>query len=46
MRQRAEEEWRAGIEEYLLEREPLLSLRWEDFIDMCSVATPDSLGAE
>jgi DNA-directed RNA polymerase specialized sigma24 family protein len=46
MRQRGEEQWRAGIEEFLHEREPLLTLRWEDFIDLCSVAAPSSLGVE
>jgi DNA-directed RNA polymerase specialized sigma24 family protein len=46
MRQRGEAEWRKGIEDFLLEREPLLKLRWEDFIDMCSAATPASLGVE
>lgn len=46
MRQRGEREWRAGIMAFLKEREPLLNLRWKDFIAMCSVATPSSLGAE
>lgn len=46
MRQRAEKEWRTGSEEYLREREPLLTLRWEDLIEMCSVAAPSSLGVE
>lgn len=46
MRQRAEQEWRAGSEAFLREREPLLTLRWEDLIEMCSVAAPSSLGME
>jgi DNA-directed RNA polymerase specialized sigma24 family protein len=46
MRQRGEEAWRAGIEEYLHDHEPDLKLRWQDFIDMCSVAAPASLGVE
>lgn len=43
-REAAQEQWRAGTEAFLREREPLLNLRWEDVIAMCSVATPASLG--
>jgi DNA-directed RNA polymerase specialized sigma24 family protein len=46
MAKRAEKEWRAGILDYLSEREPLLVLRWEDFIEMCAVAAPSCLGIE
>ena len=46
MAKRAEKEWRAGILDYLHEREPLLVLRWEDFLEMCSVAAPSCLGIE
>lgn len=47
-RTRAEGEaaWRAGVEAYLQEREPLLKLRWADFVELCSVAAPNCLGLE
>lgn len=44
VRTRGEEVWREGIEEYLREHEPMLTLRWEDFLELCSVAAPHCLG--
>ncbi len=43
---KAEKEWHDGIVGYLREREPFLNLRWEDFVEMCSVAAPSCLGVE
>lgn len=43
---KAEKEWHDGIVEHLHEREPGLTLRWDDFVEMCAVAAPSCLGVE
>lgn len=40
------EAWFAGIEEYVQMREPNLTLRLEDFLELCSVVTPRCLGLD
>lgn len=46
MVKRAEAEWRQGILDYVKERDPMLVVQWEDFVELCSASAPACFGLD